>query len=654
MCGIAGIIGISHPIEETSKTNLRAMTTALRHRGPDSIGYYTDASVALGNTRLNIIDLSDNAHLPMTNENGSIWIAYNGEVTNFKELKKTFHLEKKHTLQSSSDTEILIHLYEELGISFLDHLSGMFAFCLYDTLKKKVYIVRDFYGIRPLFYMKRNDTFYFASEIKAFLELPFFKGTLDYEAIYHFLSLAYIPGEHTPFKEIRELDGGHLIEIDLLTHSLKEKEYYTLSYPVNYDMSEKDASKRVHDLLLDSVERNLISDAPLGLTLSGGLDTSTILALTKELGKSTTLHTYSIKMGEASFDESRFQQLMARFAQSIHHEILVTPEDVLNNFVEHMAFMDEPSGDGAAIPSYILAKEAKKEVRVLLSGEGGDEVFNAYETHRAYLARKHYRTIVPPFLRTAIKEIARTFPTSYKKLSFDFLAKRFSEGAELDIPSAHYFWRHSLNAFEKKALMPRHSDFKETETLFSSLYHSLPHSEELNRLSHIDIKYYFICDLMVKNDRTMMAHSIEARFPYMDKLLIDFTSTIPPSLKVKGLRGRYIQKEAMKHILPRAIYNRSNMGLEMPHSIWFLKEFEALLTHYFSKKNVAKYDFLSHDAIQTMWNQHKTKKKDQGRSLWCVLNLLLWLDLFVDSKDYKKYLPSLSMRSTHYPLEKPF
>jgi len=638
MCGIAGILKLDGQISDMDKNHIKSMTNILRHRGPDCIDYYHDTNISLGNARLNIIDLSENAHLPMSNTEGTVWMCYNGEVTNFRDLRQQFQLDKKYAFRSTSDTEVLLHLYEEIGISFLKHLSGMFAFCLYDKQLRKAYIVRDFYGIRPLFYMRYGNTLYFSSEIKSFLELPCFSGTLDYEAIYHFLSLAYMPGHHTPFKDIIELDGGHLIEVDLDKSTITEQEYYSLSYDVDYRTDEKTASKKVHDLLLNSVERNLISDAPLGLTLSGGLDTSTILALTKELGKSQDIHTYSIRMGEASFDESHYQRLMANFAQSIHHEILVTPQDVLDNFVEHMAFMDEPSGDGAAIPSYILAKEAKKDVRVLLSGEGGDEVFNAYETHRAYGARKKYRSMIPQPVRAMIKSMAHILPSSYKKLSFDFLAKRFSAGAELDIPTAHYFWRHSLNENEKKALMPLHSNFSPTASLFSKMYNSLSHNEELNRLSHIDIKYYFICDLMVKNDRTMMAHSIEARFPYMDKLLIDYTSTIPPQLKIKGMRGRYIQKQAMKDILPKEIYNRKNMGLEMPHSIWFLKELEPLIAKYFSKKNIAKYDFLNHGAIQTFWDQHKAGKKDQGRSLWCILNLLLWLDLFVYNKDYKKYL----------------
>ncbi|MBU1864105.1 MAG: asparagine synthase (glutamine-hydrolyzing) [Candidatus Omnitrophica bacterium] len=638
MCGIAGLLTLGHSIHNKDIEEVQGMTALLKHRGPDCSGIFKDKSCVLGNARLKIIDLSDNASLPMSNENQSIWISYNGEVTNFRELRQQFQLDKKHIFRSTSDTEVVIHLYEELGIDFLSHLSGMFAFCLYDTNIGKAYIVRDFYGIRPLFYMIKNSKLYFASEIKAFLDLSCFNNKINYEAIYHFLSLAYIPGTMTPFEDIQELDGSHLIEVDLKKGTFTERKYYTIDYSPDYSLCERDVAHKLHDILLDSVRRNLISDAPLGLTLSGGFDTSTILALVKELGLSKDIHTYSIKMGETSFDESYYQRIMVDFAKPIHHEIVVNAQDVMDNLIRHMAYMDEPSGDGAAVPSFLLAQEAKKEVSVLLSGEGGDEVFNAYETHRAYKVRELYLKHTTPFLRKIMRSIVHGMPTSYKKLSLDFLAKRFTSGVEKNTPEAHFFWRHVLSEKEKKELMPRCSDFKRTDSLFTELFNSLNFDDNLNKLALIDLKYYFIGDLMVKNDRTMMAHSIEARFPYVDRYVVEYASTIPPNMKVKGTKGRYIQKQAMKDYLPKAIYNRQNMGLEMPHAIWFMNEFQPLAKKYFTKKSIEKTNILSYSMVNNLWQEHIAKKRDNGRSLWCILNFLIWFDLFIYNKDYKKYL----------------
>jgi len=638
MCGIAGIFSLNSLLNDDDLREARQMTAILRHRGPDDMGFYNDDRCVLGTTRLKIIDLSDNANMPMTNEDGTIWLTYNGEVTNYRELREQFKLDEKHRFRSTSDTEVLIHLYEELGIECLKHLTGYFAFGLYDKRLKKAYVVRDFYGIRPLFFLTHGDRLYFSSEMKSFMDLGCFNGEINYEAFYHYFSLVYIPDRLTPFVQIQELDGGWLIEVDLDKGQMQKREYYKIRFEPDDSMTEKETAKALHDLMTDSVRRNLISDAPLGLTLSGGFDTSSILSITKKLGLSGDIHTFSIIMGESSFSEERYQKIMVDFARPIHHAIYVGPNEVAENLVIHNAFLDEPTGDGSTLPTFILAKEAKKYVSVLLSGEGGDEVFNAYETHVAYKVRKLYRKLVNRHLREAIRFVINKLPTDYKKLSFDFLAKRFSEGAELDVPEAHFYWRHALSDAEKERLMPNYAGYKPTYRFFSDLYNSLDYPEGLDRISHIDLKYFFIDDLMVKNDRMMMAHSVEARFPWVDRPLVEFMNRVPARLRIKRFTRRYIQKQAMKDYIPKAIYRRSNMGLEMPHALWFLKELKPIVEQYFSKRNVEKTNFLSYDAIQTMWGEHVSRKKDHGRSLWAILNFLIWFDLYVWNKDFKKYL----------------
>lgn len=638
MCGIAGALSLGREIADPDRLDVERMTAVLGHRGPNRQGMFCDSRSALGNARLNVIDLSPNASLPMSNAGRTVWIVYNGEVSNFRELKSEFKLEEKYRFCSSTDTEVLIHLYEELGIDFIHRLSGMFAFCLYDTRIGKAYVVRDFYGINPLFYMVRNQRLYFASEIKAFLELPDFEPGIDHEAVFHYFSLAYIPGKHTGFEEISELQGGSLIEINFSKASFHEREYYRPRYEQDLGISEREAAEKVHELMLDSVRRNLISDVPVGMTLSGGVDTSTILGLVKELGQSRGMHTFSIKMGSQSFDESRYQRLMAQFAGSNHHEISIGPQDVLDVLVEHAAYIDEPCGDGSAIPSYILARTAKKYVTVLLSGEGGDEIFNAYETHGAYKWRKLYRSLTPAFLRRCIRALAARLPTDYRKLSFDFMLKRFTQGAEMGVAQAHLFWRHVLTESEKCRLMPGHTRYPRTDSLFADLFNSLDFDDDLNRITLLDIKFFFIGDLMVKNDRMFMAHSLEGRFPYMDRKLVEYVSALPVNMRIKGFKRRYIEKLAMKGRIPKQILQRSNFGLEMPHSIWFLDEFKDTALRYFAKKNIARTDFLDHKAVENLWQEHISGRKDNGRALWCILQFLIWFDLFVYNKDYKKYL----------------
>jgi asparagine synthase (glutamine-hydrolysing) len=638
MCGIAGIVALRSPLEDADVDNAKRMTHILRHRGPDATGYGIHERCVLGNTRLKILDLSDNANLPMTSADGSIEIAYNGEVTNFRELIQEFGLDKKYDFRTSSDTEVLIHLYEELGIDFVNQLSGMFAFALFDKRKQKLFLVRDFFGIRPVFFMVKNGRFHFASEIKSFLQLPYFDDALNLEAIYHYFGLAYIPDRLTPFRDIEELQGGHLVEVDLRSGELKEREYYQFEYKTDPTITEQDIITPLRREMRDAVRRNLISDAPLGLTLSGGFDTGSILALAHDLDPSRPLHTFSIVMDQASYDESHYQQILVDRFKPIHHSITVGPEQTVDYLIEHMAYLDEPSGDGACVPSYLLAKEATKYVSVLLSGEGGDEMFNAYETHAAYKARRLYRAMAPRRLRDVIRRGVHKMPCSYNKLSPDFVAKRFVDGCELDEAEAHHHWRHVLLDSEQRRLLPGLGKVRPTEGFFADTYDSVDFPDGLNRVSLIDLKYFFIGDLMVKNDRTFMAHSVEARFPYMDRKLFELVSTIPPELRLKGFKRRYIQKQAVKKLMPREIYRRQNMGLEMPHSHWFMGEFSPLFKRYLNRKTVEKTDLLSYDAVRKMKEDHLARRKDYGRALWCVVNFLIWFDLFVGQKNYTDYL----------------
>ena len=614
------------------------MLAVLHHRGPDGLGVVEYPGCVLGNTRLKVTDLSPKADLPLASKDGTVWLAYNGAVTNFRELKRSRRMEETHRFRSDSDTEVVLHLYEDLGIDFLGSLSGMFAFCLYDGVRQKAYLVRDFFGQRPLFYRVKAGRLHFASEIKAFLELDDFDGRLDLDGLHDFFSLAYIPGHRTPFQEVRELEGGHLLEVDLHRGVFEERRYYQLRFRADEGRSRKETARQLHDALLDSTRRNLQVDVPVGLTLSGGVDSGCLLGLLKELGVSSKTHTFSIAMGVPSFDESRYQRILASFGQTQHHEVSIHAREVLENLPSHLAYLDEPSGDGATIPFFLLAREARKHVSVLLSGEGGDEIFNAYETHRAYKARKLYRNLAPPWLRGLLHAAARRLPVSHEKLSLDFVSKRFAEGAEMDVARAHFHWRHVLSEAEKRRLLPGVGARRPTEALFEEYFRELPYEDQLDRISAIDLRYYFVDDLMVKNDRMFMAHSVEGRYPYMDRHVVELAATIPTGDKMRGFKGRYIQKLAMKGLIPPEIQRRTSMGLELPHSTWLMNEIQGWAGGFFTKKRVERSGLLDFEAVDTLWREHASRRRDNGRALWCVASFMTWFDLFVHDGDYKRHL----------------
>ncbi len=635
MCGIAGVLGLGRDLSPEKRGIVAAMLAAMAHRGPDGQGVSSRPRALLGNVRLKITDLRDEAALPMVS--GGVHLAYNGAVTNFRQLRRSLRLDDDHRFRTGSDAEVMLALYRRLGIDFVRRLSGMFAFGLYDEERGKAYLVRDFYGQRPLFFSVQAGDLYFASEIKAFLEVPGFPKKLDEEAIHHFMTLAYIPGDRTPFAALRELGGGEWLEVDLVSGRWCRHRYHAQRFDQDRSITEESAAARLRELLVDSLQRAMDVDVPVGLTLSGGVDTGGLLGLLRQLGMARRTHTFSIRIAEPSFDESRYQRLLVDWARPVHHEIVVRPRDVLANLKAHMAFLDEPSGDGAAVPLFILAREASRHVRVLLSGEGGDEVFNAYETHRAWKARRLYRSLAPSTIRGLVRRLIGILPCSYEKLSFDFVAKRFAEGSERDAVGAHVLFRQALGEEEKAGLL-RLTGLPPTDELFRKQFNSLPFDDEINKLSSLDLQYYFIDDLMVKNDRMLAAHSLEARYPYMDRFVVEFASSIPAALKLKGFRGRHIQKLAFRGLLPPGIERRSNMGLEMPHSIWFFQDFQPLARYYFSADHLERCGLLRPQAVARLWREHVERKRDNGRALWCIINFLIWFDLFVYDGDYKRHM----------------
>lgn len=637
MCGIAGMIRLDHrAFESNDKNTIQLMSSVQKHRGPDALNFYYSDRVFFGNNRLSILDPDPRANLPFISECKKYALCYNGEVSNFIELSRKYNLPEKYNIRTGSDSEIVLLLYIELGEEFLNQLSGMFALSIYDKVNEKVILARDPFGINPLFFTQHQGDFFFSSEIKGLLEIPGFKREVNTKALYDYFTLAYPQGTHTMFKNITEVRNGQVLVLNLNSGQIDKKYHFRMKYQTNFSMDFEEARKKVHELLLDSVNRNLRSDASIGTTLSGGVDTSGIVGLIGELGKSIDFHTFSIRMGEHSFDESHFQRLVSKKYKTYHHEFHIKPVEIEEHFLEHIVSMDEPSGNGAPIPIFILAKHAKKTVKVLLSGEGGDEIFNAYSVYQAWKIRKYYMKFVPKFLRKVVFNTVHILPSNYSKLSFDFQAKRFTEGCELHPAAAHIYWRHPFTNVEKNQFLKHHH--RSTDDVFIELFNDFSHTEELNRIAMLDIEHFITDDLLLKNDRMFYAHSIEGRYPYLDRNLVDFVQTIPTKFKLKGLKGRYIQKQALRDVLPPEILRRQNYGLEMPHSIWFLKELKHIMNSLLNQFEVEKTELLEWSPIEKMIKAHFEGKRDYGRGLWSLAVFVAWHKLYIQTSDYKKYL----------------
>ena len=638
MCGIAGIISLNNEkLDQNDRALTQEMSSLLSHRGPNQKGHYFSDLINFGNTRLSVLDPTNAGDLPFVSPNEDTILCYNGEISNYKELSEKYKLREKYEFKSSTDSEVLLYLYKEIGEKLLDEISGMFSFAIFDRDRNKVLICRDFYGIIPLFYLYKNNNLYFASEIKSLLEIPGFERKVNPLALFDYFTLAYVPGENTMFEDIYELRNGQQLSIDLTSGKVEKKYHYRMKYEINHDISFDTAKDKVYELLLDSVDRNLRSDAPIGTTLSGGVDTSGITCLMKDLGKSKDFHTFAIRMGQDSFDESAYQRLVSDHCQTNHHEFLITPNEVESAFHKHIAHLDEPLGNGAPIPIYILAERASKYVNVLLNGEGGDEVFNAYSVYQAWKIRKNYVKYCPKFMRSLIYQIVHILPANYSKLSFDFQAKRFTEGAELHPAAAHFYWRHPLTN-DEKAKMLMQNNFRSTDDIGIKLFNEYAHTDELNRITMLDVEHFITDDLLLKNDRMCYAHSIEGRYPYLDRKLIDYVQTLPTEYKLKGLQGRYIQKRALEKTLPKEILKRDNYGLEMPHSIWFFDSLRPLLDRYLNKISVEKTGFLKWDMVKDLIDVHMSKKRDYGRGLWCIAIFVAWHEMYIQTSDYKKYI----------------
>lgn len=614
MCGICGF-------NWSEKKLIEEMAAIISHRGPDQSGSFVDNGVSLGHRRLSIIDLSDKGIQPMHNEDESIFIVYNGEIYNFKDLKGT--LEKNgHSFQSDTDTEVIIHAYEEWGIDCVKRLRGMFAFAIWDSNEKQFFLARDRLGIKPLYYYYESGKFIFSSEIKSILMDKTIIKEIDPEAMYYFLGYEYVPAPRTMFRDIRKLLPGHTLLFKDGKTTINK--YWNLVFS-NTIHDEKYFSEKIYDLLKESVRLRLMSDVPLGAFLSGGIDSSSIVGLMSQL-VDEPIKTFSIGYEDESFSEFEYARQVSELFGTDHKEILVNPQSI-EIFEKAVWHLDEPMSELSAIPVYLLCQKAKKDVTVCLSGEGGDELFVGYDRFVASRSDAYYRIIPEIIRKNGISSIVNKIPPQSQKKGAVNIVKRFIEGSDLPLEGRHMRWQYFSNQKEENELYS--GSFKEKTShikpfeIVDKYYQSCSLDDRLAKEIYSEINTYLVDNVLMKVDKMSMANALEVRVPYLDHHFVELCATIPSNLKLNGFTTKYILKKTMSRLLPKNIIYRKKQGFSIPIKNWLRNELKEYMEDLLINSDVIKENFDSY-YLKKLMEQHIRGSHNHSHRLWALMNIELW------------------------------
>ncbi len=626
MCGLCGVFNFRKGVP-VIPSSIEKMVNILRHRGPDESGLYCRGRIGLGSCRLSIIDLKK-GHQPLHNEDNSIWIVCNGEIYNYLELRD--ELKKKgHTFYTKSDTEVIVHLYEKYGERCLDYLNGIFAFAIWNKRKKKLFLARDRLGVKPLFYYRDKDKLIFASEIKAILQEPTLKREVNQEALYHFLSLNYIPSPLTIFKNIYSLPAGHMLMCS--DKNFKVLKYWDVSFEETYDLGKMEFIEQLKDYLDRSIKMQLISDVPIGAFLSGGIDSSTIVNFIRE-NSNEAIKTFNVRFQEPSYDESCYATQASKLFNTQHYEIFCKPQDYINFLPKIIRHADNLTTDVSMLPLYLVSQLASQHVKVVLSGDGADELFAGYSTYAADKLACLYRYLPGVVTTKLIPSLVSRLPLSSRKMSFEFKAKRFIQGVNLSPEEAHYSWRTIFSEEEKKKLLVKdflNDSFRDTFQVYRKFYQDTYSWETLSRHQYADMKVWLVDSILAKVDSMSMANSLEVRVPFLDHRLVEFAAKIPAKLKLNGLVNKYILKRAMKDKLPSSILKRTKAGFDIPIGKWLRTDLKKLMTDILNKTTVDRVGYFNWEYIKKLMDDHSSLKRDNGFKLLGLIHFSLWHDFYI-------------------------
>jgi len=635
-----------------SREALEEMTAIQSHRGPDDSGVWdwksSDGSyVGLGSRRLAIIDLSPDGHMPMSNEDGTVWITYNGEVYNFAELRRELQ-SKGHRFGSETDTEVIIHLYEEEGADCVKRLNGMFAFAICDLRQGSptLFLARDHFGVKPFYYWHQGPRFAFASEIKALLQVPEIQPELDLHSLNQYLTFLWVPDPNTMFKGIRKLPAGHYAVFREGT--MKITQYWDLTFPSklhSYPRREADLIHEIRERFQRSVEMQMVSDVPIGAFLSAGLDSSSIVALMSRANRAP-VRTYTItfppnyRAGETTLDDPGVPERLAQQLGCENQQIVVEPD--VTALLPHLVWhMDEPTADPAIIAAYLVCREAQKQSTVLLSGVGGDELFAGYRKHAAHNWARAYQKI-PSVLRRGVIEPALSNLPNVRGMALKGtvrLAKKMARSASLS-PRERFIMDCTYLDGEQKTALYRQDVGDRLRTLDTGISHrscfdSVPHADFLNQMLYLDSKIFMPSLNLTYNDKMSMASSVEVRVPFLDRDLAEFVAwNVPPNLKLKGFlrpTTKYIFRKAMKDDLPREVLQQPKAGFAAPVDYWLAHDLREMVDDLLSESRVRQQGLFRPEAVREFVKEHRTGVKDWSMQIWQLLTLEIWMQTFLDA-----------------------
>ena len=628
MCGIAGWANLENKSSQNSETILHSMCERMKHRGPDSEGLWFDERIALGMRRLSVIDLHTGEQ-PVYSEDKQIVVMMNGELYNFREVRAS--LEKRgHRFATQTDTEILPHLYEEYGEQMLEHINGMFAFALWDKRKKKLLIARDRFGEKPLYYGVFDGKFIFASEPKVLLEHPSIEPEINLDALRKYLSFDYVPAPDSIYKNIYKLPAAHFLTVE--NGEVKTRRYWNLSFHKNGSTpSIKEASGQLKELLADAVRMRLVADVPLGILLSGGVDSSTVAAFATQFS-TEKVKTFSIGFEEDSFDESKYARQVAAHLGTEHYEDKLSVERAADLITEIGTWLDEPMSDGSLLPTFLLSRFVRKYVTVALGGDGGDEIFAGYPMYFGHKMARVYDSI-PHILRSGLIEpVVNNLPVSTSNLSFDYKAKRFVAASKYDVVTRHHSWFGSFSLDGQNDLLTKDVLEQTSGDIYRGAKDLLKITDaenEIERMQFLDMNFYMAEDILTKVDRASMAVSLEVRAPFLDSRVAEFAAGLPIDYKLKGSKGKYILKKAVEDLLPRNILHRPKKGFGIPIAEWLKGRLNPLLHDLLAPDRLKKQNLFDADYVRKLIKEHETGAASHHKQLWTLLVFQLWYDNFL-------------------------
>jgi len=620
MCGICGVVSFQ-PNASVDRSTLLRMNASLQHRGPDDEGYYEDDQVSLAMRRLSIIDLHTGQQ-PISNESGDIWVVYNGEIYNFQKVRAALE-QRGHIFKTQTDTEIIVHAYEEYGDECVTRFNGMFAIALWDAPERRLFLARDRLGIKPLYYWSGADKLVFGSELKALIHHPDVPRQVDLAALDLFLTLEYIPAPRTIYEGVFKLLPGHRLVVE--KGKLKVTQYWDVPYqPIS--QSEAECGEILSGLIKESVRLRLISDVPLGAFLSGGIDSSTIVGYMSQ-SANEPVRTFSIGFEDDTYNELPYAEAVAKHFGTKHH-VEVLKSDLTDLTEQLVTHFDEPFADTSVFPTFLVSKLASREVKVVLSGDGGDELFAGYDTYLAEKLDRYYGRLPRPLRQQVLPKFAGWLLPQPAKKGLINRVKRMVEGGAFDSSLQHARWMMFLNSSEKNSLY--RSDLRATlyDHLATDFFHDYFEKancfDRLAQQQYVDVKTYLADDILTKVDRMSMAVSIEARVPLLDYHIVEFALNLPAHMKLSGARTKSILRHAVKGLVPQLVLEKPKEGFSIPMKHWLCTSLKSMMLDLLSKDALQKHGYFDYQVVARWIQEHLEGRANHSHRLWTLMVFEMW------------------------------